>query len=373
MNTTKISNHQIFALTTCFTSGSAILVISASAAAVAKQDAWISILLTIVFGLLGVWLIYFLWLKYPGLTYTEVVFLSFGKYVGWIICTGFVFFCFLSSTQIIWYIGNFMTISVMPETPIYIFNLLFTATIVISVLYGIEAIVRSYEIFVYFISVLFVSSIIMVSPNVKTDYILPILDNGITPVLKCSLLLSSFLISPLIPLFTVFSVHANNSGKSRKSFINGYFFGSGLVTLSILFSILILGSTITASAQFPLFQVAKDINLGTIFTRLEFIVAGVWIITLLSRGTIYFYTGAVNLSNLLKLRDHKKLVLPLGLIVFINSGIVYSDVISQSEWDIYVWPLFSSTFGLLIPLAMVIAFYIKKLLNKNENYGEKNG
>lgn len=366
MNTTKISNRQVFALTACFTTGSAILVISATAANMAKQDAWISVLLTLILGLIIIWPMYFLWIKYPDLTYTEVIFLSFGKWAGLIISICFVFFCLLSSAQITWYIGNFMIVSVMPETPIYIFNLLFAATIVIAVSYGIETIARSYGIFIYFISILLISSMIMVIPAVETDYILPVCENGLALILKASLQLSSFLIFPLAPLFTVFSVNSNNSRSTRKSFYKGYLFGSSLVALTIIFSILVLGSAITASAQYPLFQIAKNINLGTIFTRLEFIVAGVWIITLLSRGIIYFYVGTVNLASLLRLKDHKKIILPLGLIIFINSGIIYSDVINQNDWDTFVWPLFSMTFGLLLPLTMVIAFYIKKFINKHK-------
>jgi spore germination protein KB len=252
----------------------------------------------------------------------------------------------------------------MPETPIYIFNLLFAATVVIAVSYGIEAIARSYGIFIYLISILFILSMVMVIPAVKIDYILPVCEKGPTPILKASLQLSSILIYPLVPLFTLFSINSNNSNQTRKAFYKGYLFGSSLVALSIIFSILVLGSTITASAQYPLFQVAKNINLGTIFTRLEFIVAGVWIITLLSRGIIYFYAGTVNLASLLRLKDHKKIILPLGLIIFIYSGIVFSDVINQNDWDTFVWPLFSMTFGLLLPLTMVIAFYIKKIINK---------
>ena len=365
MNNIKITSYQIFSLTTSFTCGSGILVISATAAGLAKQDAWISVLLALLFGLIELLIIYFFWIKYPGITYTDIMTQIFGKWIGSAVSIGFIFFCFLSVSQVVWYLGSFMTIQVMPETPVYVINILFVATIVIALLYGIETIARSYEIFVYFISALFVLSMVMVLPDAKMNNLLPILEKGATPVLKGAFELSSFLIFPMTLFLMVLPVHSDNTARAKKAFFKGYVWGGFLVFISIIFSILVLGSTVTAISQFPVYHLAKSINIGTIFTRLEFIVAGVWIITLLSRGIMYFYAGTVGLAKLLKLSNHKIIILPLGLIILVNSGIVYTDVIAQSDWDSFVWPPFAATFGVLLPLSMVLGFYIKKLFKKN--------
>ncbi|QTM00073.1 endospore germination permease [Iocasia frigidifontis] len=356
----RITNHQIFALTVGLTNGSAILVISASVAGLAKQDSWISMLFTIVFGFLEIWLICFLWNHYPGLTFVEMIRQIFGKWFGSVITIAFLYFCFLSDAQVIWYIGNFITSQAMLETPPYIVNMIFSATIVIALLYGLEAIARSYEIFIYIISFLFVLSMIFVLPNARIENLQPVFEEGLIPVLKGSTLLSSFVIFPFVLLIMIFPAKADNTFKAMKSFVKGYLWGGFLLFTSILISVLVLGSTITANIQYPVFVLAQEINLANIFTRLEFIVAGVWIITVLTKGIFYFYAGLIGLAQLIELKDHKKIILPLGLIIFVMSGVVFPDATYQSAWDSLVWPFFAATFGLILPIVMAAGFYIKK-------------
>lgn len=364
MDKVKITNHQIFALTAGLTSGTAILAISSSVASIAKQDSWISMLLTMVFGLLEIWLLFFLWSHYPGMTFVEMIRQIFGKWLGSVITIAFVFFCFWSGAQVIWYIGNFITIEAMPETPSYIINMIFTTVIVIASLYGLETIARSYEIFIAFISFLFISSMILVLPNARIENLQPVFEAGMIPILKGSILLVSFVIFPFVLFLMIFPANADNTLKARKSFVKGYLWGGFLLFISILFSILVLGSTITANVQYPVFVLVKEINLANILTRLEFIVAGVWIITVLTKGIVYFYAGLIGLAQLLELKDHKKIILPLGLIIQVMSEIGYPDVVYQSAWDSFVWPFYGATFGLILPIVTVAGFYIKKWVFK---------
>lgn len=364
MNNVKITNHQLFALTASFVCGSSILVASTSAAGLARQDSWISMLLSLAIGLLEVGLICFLWSHYPGMTYVEMIKRIFGKWIGSVIAAGFVFFCLLSTSQIMWYLGNFMTIQVMPETPVYFINMIFLTAAVAALLYGLEAIARSYEIFIQFVSVLFILSIVLVLKNARIENLLPIFEKGVTPVLKGALFLASFLIFPAAILLMIFPTNSDNTMKAKDSFIKGYLWGELLVFISIVVTIAVLGSTITAASQYPVFILAKEINLGTVFTRLEFIVAAIWIVTLLSRVILYFYAGLIGLAQLLGLNDNKKVILPLALIILVISGFTFKDVIYQSDWDTFVWPPFAATFGLVLPTVMVVGFYIKKLTLK---------
>lgn len=359
MGKIKITNHQIFALTACYTSGSPILVVSALAADIAKQDAWIAALFTMVFGLVEMWIICFLWSHYPGMTYVEMMKQIFGKWIGSIIAACFVFLCLLFSSQVLWYIGNFMTLQVMPETPATVINAVPAAVAAIALLYGLEALARSYDIFIYFISFLFVIAMMMVLPNARIENLLPIFEGGIIPVFKASIIMSSYLILPVVILLMIFPANADNTIKARKSFVMGYLWGSSLVFISIINSILVLGSTITASSQHPVYILAKEINIENILTRLEFIVAAVWILTVLTRVILYFYAGAIGLAQLLKLEDNKRVILPLGLISLVMSTFVYPNVIYQADWDTFVWPPVIATFAFILPIAMIIASYVR--------------
>ncbi|MCX7680236.1 MAG: spore germination protein, partial [Spirochaetes bacterium] len=50
------------------------------------------------------------------------------------------------------------------------------------------------------------------------------------------------------------------------------------------------------------------INIGIIFTRLEFLIAGVWIVTVISRVIFYAYAGVLGFSQLFGIKDYKKIM-----------------------------------------------------------------
>lgn len=364
MDKVKITNHQLFSLTANYTCGAAIIVISAGVTAIAKQDAWISALLTPIIGMLVIWLICFLGKQYPDMTFVEIIKQILGKWIGGVVACCFILYCLEIDAQMIWYIGNFINIHVMPQTPSSAINLLFVIVIVIAALYGIETIARASEIFMYAISILFISAIVLVLPNARIENLLPVFEKGITPTLKGILFLSSSLTFPSIVLMMIYPFNTINTSEARKSIFKGYLWGSLLLFISIIMSILVLGSSITASAKYPIYMLAKEIHIGVIFTRLEFIVAIVWHISLLTKAILYFYAVIIGISQLLELKDYKRFVLPLGLTTLVMSGVVFPDAIYQANWVNIVLTPFLATFGGVLPILLFIVFKMKKGLLK---------
>ena len=54
-------------------------------------------------------------------------------------------------------------------------------------------------------------------------------------------------------------------------------------------------------------------------------------------GLLFFYAGATGLSQLIGLKDHKRIVMPLGLITLVLSGVVFPDAVYQANWVNLVW------------------------------------
>ena len=201
MNQTKISSSQLLALTACYSFGSTVIAMASGTAELAKQDAWISSLVASAVGLVFIWMYYSLGKLYPDKNLVDIFRCAFGKWIGWIVSAFFVLFvCLLSAAQVTTYMGNFKQIEYMTETPLYALNLVFVILLVIALLYGLEAITRSSEIFVIIITAMIVITMLASIPNVHTDNLMPVLENGFGPVLKGSLRLSSFLTWPFIVL-----------------------------------------------------------------------------------------------------------------------------------------------------------------------------
>lgn len=360
MDKIKITSHQLGALIALFTCGDSIIIISSRASIVAKQDAWISSIVATISGLFFIWMYSYLGSKYPDKTFVEMIKIIFGKWIGGFVAANFVFLCFVSAPQVAWYVSSFITSQYMTETPPYAIDLVFIVVCMIALLYGLETIARSSEIFFHIVFILFILAMLLVTPKVKIDNIFPVLENGITPVIKASIGLSTFTTWPSIILLMIFPKNITNINKAKKSLYTGYLLGSLLIFLSILMSILVLGSDITANSSYSAYLLAKEISIGTFFNRLEPLVAAVWIIALFVKTLMYFYAGIIGLSQLLGLKDYRKIVLPLGLIVLVMCEVVYPNVIYEDDWDNTIWVHWIITFAVILPMVLIIVSFFKK-------------
>jgi spore germination protein KB len=363
MQRTKITGHQLYSLTANGSFGGFITVIASAMAVIAKQDAWISALLTPVIGMPVVWIYWYLGSQYPELTFVEIMKKIFGRWIGTVAAASYVFLCLNIACHLPWYVANFVTTQALPETPQYVISLVFVTAVVIAVLYGIETIARASEIFIRFVLVLAVLTTLLVSPNIKFENLQPVLENGMIPIFKGSYVLSCFTVFPVITMMMIYPANTEKIQEAKKSLFKGLLWAGFITFITILMSTLILGSKITASSQYPTYLLAKEIRLGTIFTRLESIVAYTWTITQFMIGLLFFYAGTTGLSQLIGLKDHKRIVMPLGLITLVMSGVVFPDVIYQASW-VNVWLPYITTHGLILPLLLLLVHLIKKRMLK---------
>ena len=363
MNKKIISNHQLYALTGSTALGGALLVITAVVASSAKQDAWISTLLAPVYGVPTILIYCFLGSRHPGLTLTGILKSVFGKYFGVLISACYVFAFLSTACHIPWYVGSF-TGHVMHETPPYILNLILVAACVIGLIYGIEAIGRVSELFIIFIMLMFVISIVFVLPNAKIEYLQPVLENGLLPPLKGSVFISALVTLPVVSMLTVYPANIKDTKKGGRAIIKGYLWASAIVFIAIIVSIMVLGSAVAARSKYPMLLLAREISIGTVLTRLEYAVSVMWIVSQFLVGMVYFYAGIKMLTELLGFEDYKKFVAPMGLIILVMSGVVLPNTIYQGNYVICGWTPLIFTFGLALPLIMLIVYLIKKWVFK---------
>lgn len=358
MDKRNITSHQLFTFSSLAMIGGSILVISSTLATVVKQDAWMSVLLTIAFGLTMMWVYCFLITRFSGLTFIGVIKKILGKWVGGAVSIAYVFFFFTMAYGIPWWIGTFGA-HVMHETPLPVILLPYVAALVIGVYYGIEAVVRASEILYVIITTLLISMFLLVLPNVKLNYILPMYENGIIPILKGAFLLAPFIVYPAVALLMIFPKNCDDIAGGKKALMKGFLW-CGIVTfITLIISLLVLGTPIVAKASFPTILLAREIRIGIVLTRLEYIISTLWTITEYMIGIMFFYVFIRSLSELLGLKDHKKIVLPVGLIVLVYSWAVYPSSIEEMNWIFVGFVPNSTIFGFVLPVIMLLVYLIR--------------
>lgn len=359
MDNRKITHHQLFKINAMLSLGGSILVIGSTLAGIAKQDTWIVPIISTIFGFLVMLIYYYLGSRCPGMTLIGMSKKIFGKWLGFIISVCYIFVFLTSAAEVPWFISSYIG-RWLHETPAYFINILFVAGVIIAVLYGVEAIARASEIFYFFVTVLYVLFVIMIAPNIKPVYFTPILAGGFSPVLKGSFFLSCYITFSAINVMMIFPYYVNNVPESKKALMKSQLWAGLISFLNLLLTILVLGYAMTAKSSFPTLLLAGEIRIGEYLTRMEYIISITWLVTTFMISLAFFFSTVTSISEVIGLKDQKKIVLPVGLIVLILSKVVFPNALYQANWDNMVYAPLITTFGFIIPFVMMIVYCIKK-------------
>jgi len=213
---------------------------------------------------------------------------------------------------------------------------------------------------------LFILVIIFNLPNAKIENILPIFEKGIAGCIKGSVFLTDFMPFALFPIMMIYPAKVNDLRAAKKSIYIGYLWSGFLIFICILMNILVLGTTITSNSLFPTYWLAKETSIGIIFARFEFIIAAIWITTFFIVIILYFYSAAIGLSQLLGLKDYRKIVLPLALIILVMVEVNFPDEIYELNLINLVLLPYDITYALVLPIALLIVSWAKKRIFKRK-------
>jgi spore germination protein KB len=357
----KISSFQFFILVIMYVVGSSVLYIPTVLAANAKEDAWI---VGIIGGIIGVGIV-FLYVKTAeasqGKDLIQMYDSVFGFILGKVFTVIFCFFCLILASLILRGIGDFMVTQIMPETPIEIIMGLFIFFVIFAQKYGVEVFARSAEIFFPWIIFLFSFGVSMILPDVQFNRILPILDNGIKPILKGTF---SYLGFPYLECVLLLMIlpYCNQFKLAKKSWVLGTVIGAIILLIPVVLSLMVLGPETTARQSYVTYVLAKKMGVPHVFERMEVIIAIFWIITIFYKLLLCSFSLTKSVGALLKVEDEKILTFPLGIFIFCTAIISGEDVVYLNDFSSNVWPFFALQTGLLLPLFILLILKVKKII-----------
>lgn len=356
----KISVAQFTILVILLTVGSTILNAPAGLISYAKQDAWISVILGIMIGLLVMWLYNTLGIRFPNMTLVEINEKLLGKWLGKIISFFFCCCLFLAAATLLFFLGDFLTTQFLPETPIEVIHILFILIIIQGVRLGIETIARTGEILFPWFMMFFIIFILFLSPKIEVQNMQPVMETGIKPIIMTSLLYLQFSSLSLVCLLMVFPAFINQPKRAFKSFIFGNLIGGIFLLSFTILSILVLGVDNSVRQLYPSYSLARKINVGGFVQRLEAMLAIIWFISLYFKMIIYFFGSAVGFAQILNLKDYRPLTLPLGMILVVLSLVLYPNITYSRSASVEVWTPLMITIGFLLPLSLLFVDLIRK-------------
>ena len=327
---------------------------------IAKVDSYISVIFAYIIGFIPILL--FIYLFNQEKSINELIKDTFGNILGTVINylllipIGIIGLCSVYS------ISNFMVSQFLSDTPIIIIYIVPLIVILYGLIKGIESISRTSLILYVIMLFLFFIAIIGLAPQIEYSNFKPVLENGIIPPLKGSLI---FVLSDIIPVFVMLSISKKNivnKNNANKSIIIFYSLSILIMFLNIAMTIGTLGIHLTDMYQYPEYMVLKQISFFNFLDRIENFVTIQWIFrTFMLVSMVIYY-----IKNTIK-KDSKSnfiYIFIIALIVLLNL-IIFKNNTTFTNFAYKIYPY--SNLGLFIIIIIIsITIFIKNMLNNKK-------
>lgn len=293
--------------------------------------------------------------------------LDIGEHIGGAagrIVTGTVVIIFLTffTSVILREFTEDMKVVAFPVSPVSFVSMFFLVCMVVGAYFGIETIVRFHAIAVPVIASGYLVILLAILPFTDVTNLLPILGNGVKSIFIDGILRIS-VFSELLFLFLIVPFIRTDKNLKRIGFT-----AIGFSTFFLIISVPVYIASIpypTAIENFlPIYQMARLINYGRFFQRLEPLFIVIWVTAALLYLTSAFYFLVYIFRKTFALQYHKPLILPFAVIIFTLS-LLPPNLVSAVELETaylrkYSWII---TFAATI-LLLLIARLVKRKSKK---------
>lgn len=285
----------------------------------AGSSAWISGLIS---GVIGVGVVY-LWTKlsaeFPGQTLPKIVEQIAGPWIGWLVNVIFTAYFLLECGVSARMIGEVM-LQILPETPLLV--LMATALVAgaVAARLGPQTLARMATVHVGVGSISFLITLVALAPLIELRNIFPVLVDGWAPVIQgasppVALLSHVALIALLLPLTyspatqPVKPPHGaaqrDNTTRDPDYFRRGLWAGvAGMgFAWAAFYLMLVLEQGIFSAEEasrlaIPALSVARAIDVGVFFERVEVLLIAIWLPAVLIKMCLFIYSTATMIDHL---------------------------------------------------------------------------
>lgn len=325
----------------------------------AKQDFWLAITLSTGCALIMGLIFAHLHSIFPGKNLFDIIHICFGKFFGNFVILLFIWFCFEEGTEVLiaWY--QFVSISLdkTPNIVIIIFTMILCTWVVKE---GIEILARVSTYFFLTFIVLVTLSTLSLIPNMNFNNFLPVLSNGINPVLKGGFTSFAFPFGEILA-FSMFFSDFKSQKSPRKIYITGILIAGILTLLISSTNVLVLGANDTSTNYHPSLIANKRISIDFL-QRVEIIVAIAFAFGRFIKISVYLIAACKGISKITGNKDYRFIIVPISLLMICLSLFYFESPMTFMEFYNEVWIYRAIPYEVILPIIIFIFAKVKTRL-----------
>lgn len=364
----RISGVQLFALIVLFEIGSTTLF---ALGIEAKQDAWIAILIAMLIGFILLWIYTEIHKYYPEKNLADILTVVLGKWVAAPLIILYALFFFFISIMNLREFVELISLTILPTSPLVALVGSFMLVAVYVTSSGYEVLARIGEAILPGFLLFLVSTYVftLFSGVVDPGQLQPVLGDGLKPVIRAAIpRVVTFPFGEMI-LFLMYWHYADSKCSVRKTTFYAVGISGSFLMVTLLMIVSVLGVQIASRATIPLYEVIKLIDVAEFITNLDAIGVVLMSVGGFFKMTLFFYGGVLMLKSLLKITNHKWLILLCAIFTSWFSIVYFPNLafhrfIGKKAIVPYIHPIFE----ILCPSLMFLIILLK---NKVEQQNSK--
>ncbi|AFC32861.1 spore germination protein [Paenibacillus mucilaginosus 3016] len=257
--------------------------------------------------------------------------------------------------------ADLLVTSVLDQTPMIAVSIIMILTIGYVLHKGIEVLARTAQIYLVVMIALGVFSnfLLVVSGVIDVNQLLPILEKGWEPVIHTGITQAfEFPFSEMI-CFTMLLPYLNEPKQGIRAGFITMFAGGLILSFSTAMNIAVLGVDIAGRATFPLLTTISLVNIREFIQRMDVFVVMTLIIGDFFKVAIFYYVAVMGATDLFGMKDHRKLVYPLGLIVLFLSVAIADNFAEHIKEGNFALVTVFLLFGVILPLLLWFVAFVR--------------
>lgn len=368
MKQEKISALQLLYVIVGFEVGNTVIL---PIGAGAKQDAW----LTIVVGMISGVILMFVYTKlseyFPNDTLIQMIPKIIGKYLAFPINLIYIFyFAFLASTACRNF-GELIVTTILVDTPLVVIIGIFMVLVIYCLRGGVEAFGRMGEVVfpVYIFAIITVWILLLSVKGFNINNLTPVIGNGVKPIIKEAFPHTIVSFGETVIMLMFFPV-LNKKQYTKKIGMTVIMIGGILLTFNVLLNICVLGPEIFSNINFPLLAATRQVSIADFLERFDVLIILLMVAGVFFKVGGWTYGASVGIAQLFNIKDNRSILITIGTIIVPLSLLhALSDVEHFSEIGRKFLNMhFHILTQIIFPfLLLFIAFIRKKFNSKNSS------
>ena len=304
----RISTHQFMTLSSAVLLGTTFLPVASMVTGVGGRDGWMSVLpgfvLAIPYGLMVISLVEW----YPQKNLLQISETVFGRWIGKIIGVLYILLMGYFGGLLLAQIGNIYQVSSMPLVPIPVFYIGGLLLVFYMVSSGIEVFARFSEVILPVIAIVLFMNVVLVIPRVEQGELLPILNEGLKPLIFGGIKVLPFAMEFVLFLAGIgafLPTSKEELSRLKTGVWRAVFLVGMLNTLVVLIQILVFGPVETLRMVYGILELGKVVQVSRTVVGIESLFLGVWLGALVIKVSASFFAVMWGLETVFSLKGLK--------------------------------------------------------------------